>query len=230
MDAALTLGAGTLTAAMLSGATFGYKTVWLLWVSMGLGLFMMAAMARFTTRGLGVIALQDRYHGWVIGSLMTALIGTTGVAIVFNWGQVSLGTYLMELLADRLGYTFPQQWNWIVYVALTSWLTLSYGRKGRRGIRFIENSSKIRTRFDLPKHLVAIRSRQVEIEQNYPRSRSFASVGVLSPMIQVVECAVSIRAPVDAVVDARFAKGTNDGFFVLRAVLDEEDHLRQRLE
>ncbi len=27
MDAALTLGAGTLTAAMLSGATFGYKTM-----------------------------------------------------------------------------------------------------------------------------------------------------------------------------------------------------------
>ena len=42
MDSALTLGAGTLTAAMLSGAMFGYKTMWLLWVSMGLGLFMMA--------------------------------------------------------------------------------------------------------------------------------------------------------------------------------------------
>lgn len=142
MDATLTLGAGTLTAAMLSGATFGYKTVWLLWVSMGLGLFMMAAMARFTTRGLGVIALQDRYHSWVIGSLMRALVGTAGVAIVFNWGQISLGTYLMELLAERLGYAFPQQWNWIVYVVLTSWLTLSYGRKGRRGIRFIETSRR----------------------------------------------------------------------------------------
>lgn len=51
MDSALTLGAGTLTAAMLSGATFGYKTMWLLWVAMGLGVFMMAAMARFTCRG-----------------------------------------------------------------------------------------------------------------------------------------------------------------------------------
>ena len=42
MDAATTLGAGTLTAAMLSGATFGYKTMWLIWLSMGLGVFMMA--------------------------------------------------------------------------------------------------------------------------------------------------------------------------------------------
>jgi len=138
MDAALTLGAGTLTAAMLSGATFGYKTVWLVWVSMGFGLFMMAAMARFTTRGLGIIPLQNRYHGWVVGSLMTALVGATVVAIIFNYGQVSLGTHLIESLAARFGFAFPRQVNWILYVAVTSWLTLSYGREGRRGIRFVE--------------------------------------------------------------------------------------------
>jgi Mn2+/Fe2+ NRAMP family transporter len=138
MDAALTLGAGTLTAAMLSGATFGYKTLWLLWLSMGLGLFMMAVMARFTTRGHGIVALQNRYHSWLIGSLATALVGTAVVAVVFNFGQYSLGTHLMESLASLLGFSFPRQWNWTFYMALTSWLTLSYGRGGRRGIRFIE--------------------------------------------------------------------------------------------
>jgi Mn2+/Fe2+ NRAMP family transporter len=142
MDAALTLGAGTLTAAMLSGATFGYKTLWLLWVSMGLGLFMMAAMARFTTRGLGVVALQNRYHGWLVGSLMTALVGTAAVAVVFNFAQYSLGTHLTESLAAYLGFSFPRQWNWILYMAVTSWLTLSYGRGGRRGIRFVEGFMK----------------------------------------------------------------------------------------
>jgi manganese transport protein len=138
MDAALTLGAGTLTAAMLSGATFGYKTLWLLWLSMGLGLFMMAAMARFTTRGYGIVPLQNRYHGWVVGSLLTALVGTAAVAVIFNFGQVSLGTHLMESLASYLGFSFPRKVNWIAYAAVTSWLTLSYGRKGRRGIRFVE--------------------------------------------------------------------------------------------
>ena len=49
----------------------------------------------------------------------------------------------MESLAERLGYTFPRQWNWIVDVVLTSWLTLSYGRKGPRGIRFIETFMKV---------------------------------------------------------------------------------------
>jgi len=61
MDSALTLGAGTLAAAMLSGAAFCYRTMWLLWLSMGLGMFMMAAMVRFTCRGgFRLIAVQNR--------------------------------------------------------------------------------------------------------------------------------------------------------------------------
>lgn len=143
MDAALTLGAGTLTAAMLSGATFGYKTLWLLWLSMGLGLFMMAAMARFTTRGHGIVELQNRYHGVLFGSVATALVGSCAVAIVFNFGQYSLGTHLMESLAAYLGFSFPRESNWVVYMAITSWLILSYGRKGRRGIRFVETVMKL---------------------------------------------------------------------------------------
>jgi len=75
MGAALTLGAGTLTSSMLSGATFGYRTLWLIWLACGLGLFMMAAMARFTCKGgFRVIQVQNRRHSWLIGSLLTALV------------------------------------------------------------------------------------------------------------------------------------------------------------
>jgi len=144
MDSALTLGAGTMTAAMLSGALFGYKTMWLLWVSMGLGLFMMAAMARFTCRGgFRIIDMQNRSHGWVVGSLMTALIGTAAVAVIFNYGQYSLGTHLIESLTPMIGFKFPRQINWVVYMALTSALILSYGQRGRRGIRLVENFMKL---------------------------------------------------------------------------------------
>ena len=105
-DAATTLGAGTLTAAMLSGAMFGYKTMWLIWVSMGLGTFMMAACARFTCRGgFRVIAQQNRYHGPIVGSLMTGLIGTAVVAVIFNYAQYGLGTHLIESLAPPEGST-----------------------------------------------------------------------------------------------------------------------------
>lgn len=143
MDAATTLGAGTLTAAMLSGAAFGYKTMWLLWVSMGLGIFMMAACARFTCRGgFRVIAEQNRYHGWIVGSLMTGLIGSAAVAVIFNYGQYSLGTHLIESLAPMLGFEFPRQINWVVFMAITSTMTLSYGR-GSRGITVVETFMKL---------------------------------------------------------------------------------------
>jgi len=144
MDSALTLGAGTLTAAMLSGATFGYKTMWLLWVAMGLGIFMMAAMARFTCRGrLPIIQVQNKYHGRIVGSLMTALVGTAAVAVIFNFGQYSIGAHLIESLTPLMGFKFPRQINWIVYMVLTSCLILSYGRRGRRGIALVENFMKL---------------------------------------------------------------------------------------
>jgi Mn2+/Fe2+ NRAMP family transporter len=144
MDSALTLGAGTLTAAMLSGAAFGYKTLWLLWVSMGLGLFMMAAMARFTCRGrFRIIRVQNRRHGWVVGSLLTALVGTAAVAVIFNYGQYSLGTHLIESLTPLLGFEFPRQYNWLLFMLVTSFLILSYGRGGRRGIRVVETFMKL---------------------------------------------------------------------------------------
>ncbi|MCP4726681.1 MAG: divalent metal cation transporter, partial [bacterium] len=143
MGAALTLGAGTMASSMLSGAQFGYKTMWLMWVAMGLGLFMMAAMARFTCRGgFRVIEMQNRYHGWIVGSLLTALVGTTFVAIIFNFGQYSLGTHLIESLTPLIGFEFPRTVNWIVYMLLTSWIILSYGKGGRRGTRFVENFMK----------------------------------------------------------------------------------------
>jgi Mn2+/Fe2+ NRAMP family transporter len=144
IDAATTLGAGTLTASMLSGAMFGYKTLWLIWVSMGLGVFMMAAAARFTCRGgFRVIVMQNRHHGWIVGSLMTGLLGTGAVAIIFNYGQYSLGTHLIESLAPMLGFEFPRQVNWVLFLAITSFIVLNYGQRGKKGIVLVESFMKL---------------------------------------------------------------------------------------
>lgn len=143
MGAALTLGAGTLTASMLSGAQFGYKTLWVYWVAMGAGLFMMAAMARFTTHGKEpVIQSQNRYHGWLVGSFMTALVGTAFVAIIFNTGQYSLGTNIIESFTPLLGFEFPRSYNWVLYMGITVWLILNYGRS-KRGTRLVEGFMKL---------------------------------------------------------------------------------------
>lgn len=144
MGAALTLGAGSMTAAMLSGAQFGYKTLWVAWVAMASGLFMMAAMARFTTQGqFRVIQKQTSRHGRFIGLFLTAIVGVVSVAIIFNFGQVALATHLMETIASTAGLSFPRQVNWPFYALLTGWIALSYGRGGRKGIVFVENFMKI---------------------------------------------------------------------------------------
>ena len=143
MGAALTLGAGTLTAAMLSGSQFGYKTLWISWVAIGSGLFMMAAMARFTTHGgFRVIEKQAERHGWLIARVFTAFVGLVSVALIFNFGQVALGTHLIESLATSFGGSLPQRWNWPIYGALTAWIALSYGRGGR-GVRYVETFMKL---------------------------------------------------------------------------------------
>ncbi len=143
MGAALTLGAGSLTAAMLSGAQFGYKTMWMIWLSMGMGTFMLAAMVRFTCRGgFRVIQEQNRRHGRIIGSFLTGLIGCLAVAVIFNAGQVSLGTHLMESLAGLAGFSLPRTGAAVLYALVTTWILLSYGRGGRRGIRFVETFMK----------------------------------------------------------------------------------------
>lgn len=142
LGAALTLGAGTLTASMLAGASFGYKTLWIYWVAMGSAVFMLAAMGRFTCQlGRGVIPVQKRKHGSLVAVVMTSVVSMAGVAVVFNFGQYALGTHLLESIADLIGIPFPQHVNWILYMVLTSWLALSYGR-GTRGTRLVESFMK----------------------------------------------------------------------------------------
>ena len=144
MGAAATLGAGTLTAAMLSGSQFGYKTLWISWVAIGTGLFMMAVMARFTTKGqFRVVEVQKERHGWFMGAVLTCLVGMVSVAVIFNFGQVALATHLIETLASETGFDFPRTWNWPLYGLLTGWIALSYGRGGKRGVVFVENFMKI---------------------------------------------------------------------------------------
>lgn len=142
MAAAATLGAGTLTSAMLAGAQFGYKTLWISWVAIGSGLFMMAAMARFTTKGgFQLIQKQRERHGWFVSTLLTAFVGLLMVAIVFNFGQVALGTHLIETLSGQIGLSFPQRLNWLIYGIFTAWIALSYGRKGK-GVSIVESFMK----------------------------------------------------------------------------------------
>ena len=142
LGAALTLGAGTMTAAMLAGSMFAYRTLWIFLVAVISGAFMLAAMARFTCKGgFSLIRVQQQRHGKLLGIVLAPIIGVVAVAIVFNFGQYALGTHLIESVAAVVGVSFPAEINWIVFFALTSWMTLSYGR-GRKGTVLVERFMK----------------------------------------------------------------------------------------
>ncbi|MBA2304939.1 MAG: divalent metal cation transporter [Acidobacteria bacterium] len=144
MGSGLTIGAGTMTSAMLMGTNFGFRTLWIVWLSIGLGMFMIAAAARFTCRGgFRVIPAQNRHHGLLVGSLLTGLVGVALVAIVFNFAQYSLACHLIESLAALSGVRLPRQINWILVVPLTSWLTLLYGSRSKRGVARVELFMKV---------------------------------------------------------------------------------------
>ncbi|MGH7717741.1 MAG: NRAMP family divalent metal transporter [Gemmatimonadaceae bacterium] len=136
------LGAGSLTSAMLMGAHFGYRALWVIWLPLALGLFVLAAAARFTSGGFRVIPTQNSYHGYLIGSGLTALLGCAFVGLVFSFGQYSLASHALESLTGVLGFEVPRRLNWIVIVLLTSWMVLLYGRKDKPGIRRVETIMK----------------------------------------------------------------------------------------
>jgi Mn2+/Fe2+ NRAMP family transporter len=142
VGAALTIGAGSTTATMLSGATYGYKTMWVVWFSMICGLFMVATGIRFATKKGRIIPLQNEYHGRVIGSLLTGIGACVLPLFLSAWAQFALSGHLLESLTLHLGFAFPRQRNWVLILGLSVVLTLMYGRKDIPGISIVEKFMK----------------------------------------------------------------------------------------
>ncbi|MEM8942643.1 MAG: divalent metal cation transporter [Pseudomonadota bacterium] len=131
-NAALTLGAGSLTAAMLSGVNYGYRLLWVPVLAMGLELFLLAGMARLACRpGLKLIEIQNRRHGQWIGTVLTALVGCFAVAVVFNFGQVVLGLHLIQEGGKAASIEIPRHAAALGYFVLTASLVLAFERGGR---------------------------------------------------------------------------------------------------
>ena len=114
-------------------------------------MFMMAAMARFTRQGNSTSSRNRRScTGWFLARVLTALVGMVTVALVFNFGQVALGTHLIDSIAEAAGASFPQEYNRPLYVLVTSRIALGYGRAGSGGTRLLERFMKWRRKRLVP--------------------------------------------------------------------------------
>lgn len=138
-NAALTLGAGSLTAAMVSGAEYGYRLLWVIVVAMGLELFLLAGMARLACiPGFRLISTQNERHGLVIGTVLTAIVGCLAVALVFNYGQVVLGTHIMAAAFELAGVSVPRWSTAALYFAITVSVLFAYERGNGSGARLVQ--------------------------------------------------------------------------------------------
>lgn len=81
LQSAMTLGGGTATAALFSGAVFGYALLWAAPVAMICGIVMLSAVAHQTlSTGMRPLAAMRHYAGgpfaaaWAIGALLSSVI------------------------------------------------------------------------------------------------------------------------------------------------------------
>ena len=142
IGAGFTIGAGSIVSAMLSGVMYGYKTMWVTWFSMFVGLFMIAAVLRIGTKAGQLVKQQNKHHHFLVGSIMVGLGGVALPSAIWTWGQFSLAGNLLENLTPHLGFNFPREYNWVVIWGISTWMTLMYGKKNSKGTMIVENFMK----------------------------------------------------------------------------------------
>jgi len=145
VEAATTLGAGSFASAVVMGAAYGYKMLWIPLYSYGLGLFMLALAARFVaTSDIPIIEAQNKYHTRLVGTFATGIVACYLAMVVFTFGQYALGSDALESLFSLVGINFPRSTNWIIIFIISAFLSLMYGRRGSiRYVRYVENALKL---------------------------------------------------------------------------------------
>ncbi len=130
LQSALTLGGGTVSAAVLSGATFGHALLWVAPVAMLIGVVMLAALSHQTlSTGMDPLDAMRRFAGrgyawlWAIGALLAS--------IIWHFPQYALGSSVVADLGAVSGVDVPKL---PAAFAILAWSILSsqlYGSRTR---------------------------------------------------------------------------------------------------
>ncbi len=141
VQSALTLGAGSASAAILAGSMYGYKLLWVQPVAMLLGIAMFAAI------GHQVLVTKARPYDvfWKKLHPVMALLWGFNVflaSVVWQFPQYHLGTAVFKDMTDVLGISVPKIFLALVLLVFGTWICWSYERGSRKSIRFFERILK----------------------------------------------------------------------------------------
>ncbi|MFM7134785.1 MAG: divalent metal cation transporter [Planctomycetota bacterium] len=117
LQSALTLGGGTASACLLSGAAFGYELLWVAPLGMILGGIVFMAISH-QTLSTGMRPFEAmRVHagpvfawGWAIGTVLAS--------VVWHFAQYSLASAVLVDLAEVAGFAAPR---WLMGVLVLAW-------------------------------------------------------------------------------------------------------------
>ena len=117
LQSALTLGGGTASACILSGAAFGFELLWVAPLGMILGGIVFMAISH-QTLSTGMRPFEAmRVHagpvfawGWAIGTVLAS--------VVWHFAQYSLASAVLVDLAEVAGFTAPR---WLMGLLVLAW-------------------------------------------------------------------------------------------------------------
>ena len=149
LQSAMTLGAGSATASVLAGASFGYKLLWVQPLAMLLGVFMLGALSNVVlTRGerpyrsFGKQVWKPLVFLWAFGTVTASVIwhfpqyglvagaardlaGAAGLTVAGEGGALNGAGYLVSFIAGAL------------ILAMNITVVFNYG-KGAKGVKIYE--------------------------------------------------------------------------------------------
>jgi Mn2+/Fe2+ NRAMP family transporter len=129
LQSALTLGGGTASACILSGAAFDFRLLWVAPLGMILGgiVFMAIAHQTLSTGMRPFEAMRTHAGGFVAWGWA---IGTVLASIVWHFAQYSLASAVLVDLAEVAGFSVPR---WLMGLAVLAWAVptaFSFGSGG----------------------------------------------------------------------------------------------------
>jgi len=117
LQSALTLGGGTASACLVSGAAFGYELLWVAPLGMLLGGIVFSAIAHQTlSTGVRPFEAMRRHAGPVFA--WGWAIGTVLASVVWHFAQYSLASAVLVDLAEVAGLQAPR---WLMGLLVLGW-------------------------------------------------------------------------------------------------------------
>lgn len=141
VQSALTLGAGSASAAIFAGAVYGYRLLWVQPVAMFLGVMMFAAIGHqlLATRARPYDVFRKKLHP---GLALLWGLNVFLASVIWQFPQYSLGTAVFQDIFAVFDVDMPRGVIALILLVIGTSVCWSYEKGSRKSIRMFERTLK----------------------------------------------------------------------------------------